>query len=258
MATPTESAALRALQAYALQISEPESLEWGVAYTNPRFPHLPEANQLREIILEQDSDMPRAFESANTHFESKNLACLRWTPAIDQPLENSADYLINQGYTRRDFTIMAVREWIDLPTPESIRILPARAMRKTLTEFLPRMFADASETARTELVEAETERLNEPAMDGFIATQHNKPIGYAAFFEVGDIGWLPTCYVLPEERRKGVALALTGHALRLARRLLMRVTCTKVPASDPAALALCKKCGLSPDGSLTEFLAPGA
>ena len=114
----------------------------------------------------------------------------------------------------------------------------------------------ADESLREELVEAATERLNDPQMDAVIAMVDGETAGFCALFEVGDIALVTDLVVTPAYRRRGVATALVNHVLKLARRLLMRVTCVKVPVDNAAAATLFGRCGMEPDGDLTEFVAP--
>ncbi|MEE9294749.1 MAG: GNAT family N-acetyltransferase [Phycisphaerae bacterium] len=265
MATATESAILRALQAYGLQLGESFSLDWGIAYTCPRFPQLDSANQFREIIIEETEahgfesvGLPSVFESVEEHFAQQGLKCRRWAPAVDQPLGKLEAFLTGRGFVCEDFVVMGLRSWADLEVAEGIRVLPARAMPKALCEILHEAYAASEPFLRDALVAAATERLDDPQIQGLVATLEGKPVGFGAFYEVGDIGLVTDVFVSEAYRRRGVGTALMDHILKLARRLMMRITCARVPADGAAAIELLRSCGMEADGRLTEFVAPPA
>lgn len=252
MATKTISAILRTNQAYYAQLSEPESLDWGIAYKSPRFPRLPEGNQFREIILETPQALPEAFDSVESYFAKHNLKCHRWAPAADQSVVALDEFLTARGFERYDLSAMVVRRWVDLPHGD-VRVLPARAMRKAWGRILADRFSPTRTPLLETLVEAAGERLNDPQMDGFVATLNGEPAGCCTLYQVGDIGRVTDLYVTQSLRRRGVATALMRHVLRLARRLTMRITCTEIPAGQPFLLDMFGGWGLEIDGTISEF-----
>lgn len=249
MATTTESSLQRAMQAYCLQLSESQSLDHGVAFTSPRFPGLNCANQLREVIVERPEAIPGAFAAAERHFAERGVRCLRWSVAIDEPIDATASFLSTQGFRREEYAVMTVRESVDLPVDEGIRVLPARAMRKALNEILHERCAGFDEAIR-----AMTERLDEPQLDGFVAMRSGTPAGWCSFFQVGDFGLVADLYVVENCRRQGVGVALVSHVLKLARRLLMRKMCLRVGVEQSEAIALFGRCGFERDGTAVEFV----
>ncbi len=250
MATPTESAALRALQAHTLLLGDSESLDWGVAYVCPRFPNINTANQLREVAIERADDIARAFDEVTDRYTAAGLKCHRWALAADQPPDAIGRFLSARGFRREDHTVMTVDAWVDVPAADGVRVLPARAMRKALDAIL----IDAHPGPLTPQRDAAVERLNDPRMEGCVAIVGGAPAGYCTFFEVGDIGYISDLFVSDPHRRRGVGTALMGHVLRLARRLMMRVTCLRVPVDAKNAESLFTRCGLRPDGVVTEFV----
>lgn len=254
MATTTESAIQRSMQAYCLQLSDACSLEWGVAYTCPRFARLDVANQLREVIVERPEDVSSAFSAAEAYFAERGTRCLRWSAALDEPIDEMASFLAERGFRREDFSVMAVRGWVEIPVREAFRVLPARAMRKALAAILRRRYGEMDPTVAGASVEASMERLDEAQMEGFVAMCGSEAVGWCSFFEVGDIGMVTDLFVAASHRRRGVGTALMGHTLKLARRLLKRVTCVRVGADQTGAIELFRRCGLEVDGAVVEFV----
>lgn len=254
MATATVSAILRSNQAYYAQLSDTTSLQYGIAYTCPRYPSLESANQFREVLIEQLGDVETAFAEVEAHFAGAGVRCYAWVPAADQSIEPMATFLSSKGYCRRDLSAMVVQEWVELPAPRDIRVLPARAMRKALHAIHAEEFRMSDSAKQDMLMAAATERLDEPQMDAFVALLDGAPAGHCTLFQVGDIGRIVDLFVVELFRRGGVATALMGHLLRMARRLTMRITCMEIPSDSVAALTLCERCGLVQDGTTTEFV----
>lgn len=254
MATATVSAILRSNQAYYAQLSDTTSLQYGIAYTCPRYPSLESANQFREVLIEQPGDMEPAFAEVEAHFAGAGVRCYAWVPAADQSIEPVATFLSSKDYRRRDLSAMVVQEWVELPAPRDIRVLPARAMRKALHAIHAEEFRMSDAAEQDMLTAGATERLDESQIDAFVALLDGAPAGHCTLFQVGDIGRIVDLFVVESFRRGGVATALMGHLLRMARRLTMRITCMEIPSDSVAALTLCERCGLVQDGTTTEFV----
>ncbi len=254
MATPTETAIQRAMQAYGLLLGESCGLDWGVAFTSTRFPRIASGNQLREVMVGRAEELPMAFESVEAYFAERGARCLRWSPAVDQPVDALAPFLADRGFDRDDYSLMTVREWVDVPSREGVRVLPARAMPKALSAILRQRHADAGAELVDARVDAERERLDEARIEGFVAVCEGEAVGWCSFFEVGDIGVVTDLFVASDHRRRGVGTTLMSHALKLAKRLMMRVTCVRVGVAHSGACALFQRCGLETDGSAVEFV----
>src|SRR3989304_5124695 len=98
MERTTVGSLLRSTQAYCSELCEKETLEYGIAYYNPRFASLPEANQFREVLIEDPSRIPEAFEQTETWFRHRELFCPRWAPAEGQGTKELADFLTQHGF----------------------------------------------------------------------------------------------------------------------------------------------------------------
>ena len=258
MATATVSALLRANQAYYAQLSETCSLEhWGIAFSakGREQATVAEANQFREVIIEDGSEFERVFSAVETYFGELGLSCFIWAPAADADDDALAEFLGRRGFRRREMLAMTVREWVDSDVDAGVRLLPARAMRRGLQVVHEERFAAAGTKQRNNLIGAVIERLNDPRMDAFVAVVEDKPAGYGALFQIGDVGRICDVYITPEFRRRGVGRALVGQMLRLARRLCLRAVCAPVESYNAAGLALYGSSGLVPDGSVVEFVA---
>lgn len=135
---------------------------------------------------------------------------------------------------------------------DSIRVLPARAMKKAYRAT----FDGSRDAASAEAVRAGIARLDDPNYDSFVAMVGDVPAGRAAYLEVGDIARLADVFVLPEFRRRGVGRALAARFAQLARRLTPRVAVASCDCEDAAAVAFLERCGFAAVGTLTAFDRP--
>ena len=119
----------RTSQAYCSQLCEKQTLQYGIAYYAQRFAPLPEANQFREVVVQNGALLPVAFAETESWFGDRQLRCDRWVPAVDQPPDPLGAFLSEKGFRPRRLNAMILTEWIDLHPLPDVRILPARAMR---------------------------------------------------------------------------------------------------------------------------------
>lgn len=250
----TVSALLRAEQAYVAQLADPESLDHGIAFVARRFKSLDDANQFREVVIETPDQIPAVFNAVQDYFAKQGAPCRVWAPAADAPVDALDPFLRQNGFTPRHFNGLRITEWVDLPNPDGLRILPARAMPKAFDAVLHRRYADPANPSNSDRIAAAIERLNDPRTDAWVALRDGHPAGYCSLFQVGDVARLSDAYVVDESRRAGIATAMIGHALRLARRLMFRIVTARAPTDDAPAAALLHRCGFSADGALTDFV----
>jgi GNAT superfamily N-acetyltransferase len=258
----------RSDRALVEQIAQWESLDFGVAYTSTGFATLPEANQLRDVWL-ADVDGPTAFTRAEAYYAQRGLTCQAWTAASSQPPEPVDALLISKGWRRVDRLAMALVHWNapmehgrprhgevstrlwnapQVPSVPSIRILPARAMRKAYRAT----FGD-DEPLSTICAEAGLERLNDANLDTFVATLDGQPAGRISYLSVGDAARLTDLHVLPTMRRRHVGLHLVAHALQLARRLSPKALVATVGLGNSPGKAILERCGFEGHANLTTY-----
>src|SRR3990172_8473514 len=94
----TVGSLLRSTQAYCSELCEKETLEYGIAYYNPRFSLLPEANQFREVLIEDLARIAEAFEQTEKWFRQQEMFCHRWAPAEGRGTDELADFLTQHGF----------------------------------------------------------------------------------------------------------------------------------------------------------------
>ena len=255
MQLSTRSAIARSTQAYCSLISEAESLDYGVTFRCQRFRRLSAANQIREVVADSVESAAEAFKSVEAYYASHGLECHRWAPTIDADPEVLNACLNPRGFTRRSLNAMVLANWPTLNENSHIRILPARPMR----DAFRRTYVDASLAGLddpNQVADAALDRLDEAALDMFVAVVDKKPVGRGGLFMVGDIGRIVDVAVLPEWRGQGVGTAVMRHILALAQRLTPRIVCLEVNAGDEGSSALLKRCGFVVDGQLIEFDRP--
>jgi len=149
-----------------------------------------------------------------------------------------------------------VRE-VEAAGDAGVRVLPARAMRRALKALTEREYAGEEGGLGGLLCEAVFERLNDARMDAVVAMSGQKPVGRCGLFQVGEIGRVCGCFVLPEHRGRGVGREMMGHVVRLARRLMLRVVCLPIRSREAEAAGFFEACGFVRDGSVCEFVSPG-
>ena len=248
-ANSTVTAAQKSELALCEQLSEWESLPYGVAFWSDDFPGAPEANQLRDVWL-ADVDGEAAYEKAETYFDSKGVSCGRWTPASGQDVEPVARVLNSRGWIRRISTVWGLSswDWLEVVPNDAIRVLPARAMPKAFRAT----FEDGSPDAdmRSELA---GERLNDSRLDVFVAVHDGTPAGRIGYLQVGDIARVTELTVLPGLRHRGVAKALATHVLQLARRLLPKEIVACCDQDDGTAADFLRRMGFGEAGRMECF-----
>ena len=249
-------AVLRSTQAYGLQLSKAESLDWGVAYTSPRFARLSEANQFCEFIVSHESDVPAAYEAVHAYFAARKLTCYGWTPAADQPYEAMGQFLWEKGYRRRDLWACVLATWPEVEFQDEVRVLPARPMRQLYRQTFLDPQGPYPAGHRELEADAGLERLDGASYEAQVALVGNRPVGRCALFQVGDIGRVIDLYVLSGYRRRGVATALVAHVLGIAKRFVARTVCLEVEADNEAALRCVERMGFVRDGRLVKFHHP--
>lgn len=227
----------------AEEVSQWESLSYGVAYWSAVFPMSAEVNQLRDVWL-ADVDGAAAYEQAEAWFAERGTVCGRWTPASGQPEEPVAQLLSDRGWRRVEMSAWGLSrwDWVESAARPEIRVLPARAMPKAFRGTFAGGDADIA-----------VERLNDSRVDVFVATRNGEPAGRIGYLQVGDVARLTEVYVVPQSRGAGVARAMVSHVLQLARRLLPKALVASIRAEDVEATAFLNRCGFSRRGETTHF-----
>ncbi len=249
MAATTVGSILRSSQAYYGLICERQTLDHGIAFYNSPLAALPEANQFREVVIENPVDLARAYDAAEELFAGLGLMCHRWAPAEGARIPGLAEHLADCGFAERAYDALTLARWIAPQPNPQVRVLPARAMRQA--------FEATFGPAALER-DAAVQRLDQPTMDMFVALCGGVPAGRCALYQVGDIGRVLGPVVLPQFAEQGVAEALLAHALSMGQRLQMRTIVTRLPAEDSAARRLMQSFGFEADGRIFEYHREGS
>lgn len=253
MERATIGSILRTTQAWCAQLCEKETLNYGIAYYSNRFAKLPEANQFREVVIQDDAAFPKALAESREWFTSQSLACHRWAPAEGHAGKELTAFLEKNGFKKRVYTAMALTEWMKIdPTPD-VRILPARAMRAALRATFTEVDSSASDAEESLMADACDERMNDPQFDMFVAFVKGKPAGRCALYQVGDIARLMDLSVRPAFADSGADRTLVAHMLSFAKRLSMRDICVQVADTDSRGCAWFEPFGFTADGTIEEF-----
>lgn len=225
------------------QVSQWDSLDYGVAYWSTAHPTLPEANQLRDVWL-ADITADEAYAQSEAYFAERGARCGLWTIASSQSEGPVRDLLTGKGWQRLETTVLSLARWdlTEAPVETTIRILPARAMRKAYRAT----FDDSSTDG-----DAAVTRLDDSNLDEFVATIDGAPAGRIGYLSVGDTARITNAFVLPAFRGHRVEFQLMAHVLRLARRLLPKII---VSGADTAeAQSFLNQCGFESASTTVEY-----
>ncbi|MDO8629735.1 MAG: hypothetical protein Q7R41_04520 [Phycisphaerales bacterium] len=249
----TVGSLLRSTQALCLQLCQKQTLDYGIAHFSERFAALPDANQFREVLIDDPARIPDAFAQADAWFTERKLVCHRWSPAGGQSDDALAMFLASRGYRPRPLTAMILVGWRELAPAPDVRVVPARALR----EMLRRSYLDddtpPTAKARELLAESYNERMDDPQLDLFVATIDRRPAGRVALYQVGDIARIVDLTVLPAFVDRGVEYALLGHALALAKRLALPSILAQVAENATTHRRWLTDAGFVEDGRIVEF-----
>jgi GNAT superfamily N-acetyltransferase len=248
------SAVRRAEQAYCEQVTQAETLDFGVAFTSGAFPHSADGNQFREVQL-GGTPIAEAFEAVERYYAQRNLTCFRWVPAMNEPLDAYDAFLPSRGFIRRDRLALVMADWPATAPPDpAVRIIPARAMRRAYrATFLDPGDSRWSEESKGRMADEAEERMNDANYDVFVAMLGDRPAGRVGYHEVGDIAALRDLYVVQAVRRAGVGRALTMHVVMLAKRLSPRLLVTSLADDEPPGSRYVGRIGFVPVGRMAEF-----
>jgi GNAT superfamily N-acetyltransferase len=238
-------------EAYYRQVCLEETLDNAVAHSSEEHPALAECNFVSDVLIEELQAEPEAvLRGVQAFFAERGTACHRWIPALQQRVETLETLLVPQGYVREQ-TVALLRP----PGPPAeanprVSMLPARAMRRACTAVLEERFAGE---IRDEQVEVHLQRLNDPQYDALVAMLEDRPAGFIAVHQVGEIGRIRDLHVMPAQRRTGVATAMLNYAIATAQRWLLRPICAQVSAEDAAGRALFTGLGFEAAGTLVRY-----
>jgi N-acetylglutamate synthase-like GNAT family acetyltransferase len=250
------SSLLRSTQAFCMQLCEKETLDYGIAFFSPDFAALPEANQFREVWIEDPIEIPVAFEQAEHWFAHHNLFCHRWAPAQGAASQQLEGFLDARGFNKRSFRAMVLREWVEIEPAQQVRILPARAMRAAFRDTYLLDETAGAGPVRKLLADAYDQRLNDPQFDMFVAVIDHKPVGRAALYQVGDVARVVDLAVLKGFESHRVEDALLAHLIAMAKRLQFRHVLAQIEHEDKPRYSWLRRAGFVVDGEITEFERP--
>lgn len=249
----TTGSLLRTAQAFCLQLCDKQTLDLGIAYYCERFSALPEANQFREVIAADPSEVSGAYRQAQEWFSRNNLTCHRWAPADGRANAALDRFLSAKGFAKRTYAAMLLTSW---PHPESggkVNVLPARAMREAFRQTFLADDVPEERQRRELLADAFEERMNDPHLDMFVAIVESKPVGRGGLFQVGDIARVMVPRVAPAPHKPLVEDSLLAHTLALAKRLTMRRVVTRVGTDDRDRMVRLEEAGFVADGEIVEY-----
>ena len=237
------SAVRRADQVFSEQVGDKSTLDCGVAFFDVEYPHSAQNNVLREVWVEQSEAMPAAWAQVEQFYSDCGTECCGWVPSLGQSVAVIETFLIDHGLRKQTLAAMGLSAWPTLPVDPSVRVLPARAMRKAFRSL-------HQDDREADLAER---RLDHAQFDVFVAMVDAEPAGRCGLLQVGEIADVRNLYVSPAFRRRQVATTLISHVLEMARRLMMKSVCGKIDVENTEGMALLRSCGFEQHGEVVEF-----
>lgn len=253
MERSTVGSLLRSTQALCTQLSEKETLEHGIAYYSERLALAPEANQFREVVIDDPAAADRAYAEAEGWFQARGLRCHAWAPAGGASTPTLDELLKTRGFIATEYTALILSRWVEFEPVEGVRVLPGRAMRAALERTFLDHDAPPGEPAPPMSAAVCTQRMDDPQFDMFVAMHSEAPAGRCAFYQVGDLARVMDLFVLPNHAGVGVEQALIAHVLAMAKRLAIRNIHTQIDSGDRAALDFFQRAGFEADGTIVEY-----
>ncbi|MCB9852004.1 MAG: hypothetical protein H6819_02825 [Phycisphaerales bacterium] len=235
------------------QICEWEPLDYGVAFTCPRYPELTDAQQLRDVWL-ADIDGSDAFDRAETYFADRNLQCAIWTPAPGQPEAPVEAVMIDKGWQRENIIALNLADIDKSPAElerEDMRVLPARAMRRAYRTFL-----ESLHDGETAACDAAFDRLDDASYEVLLAVRDGVAVARIGYHEVGEFARLRDFSVTSDADDNDSRSLLLAHFLLRARRLSPRVVVACFPEAATDEIAFLTQRGFADAGRLVRFRRP--
>ena len=247
---------LRTEQAYCEQLCEKDTLDFGIAFHSARYASLPEANQFREVVIDDAARCPMAVEQAQAFFQERGLACHVWAPANGVAPHGLADLLASRGFVRTQWVAMRFGHWTELEPAEGIRVLPARPLREAYRETC--LATAPPESDASLFADAHNARLDDPQMDMFVALAGERPVARGGLYQVGDIGRILAPTAVGTAEGRNAVRAILRYTLTIVRRLTLKHVCCRIDRRDEESRALLASAGFAPDGEIEEFVRPHA
>lgn len=233
----------RAEQVFHEQVGQKQTLEYGIAFFDVEYPQSQQDNAFREVLIENPQVVPQAWAEAQAFYGQRKLQCHRWVPSLAQSLGVIEPFLTSQGMLRRSFAALAISSWPQIKSDRNVRVLPARAMRQAFRK----LHADAL------TAQIEERRLDYAQFDVCVAIVDGQPAGRCGLLQAGEIAQVRDLHVAEPFRGRRVGATLLSHMLDVARRLMMKVVCTKTEADNAAGLDFLRACGFEQQGDMIEF-----
>lgn len=201
----------------------------------------------------------RDFTAVDGFFAARGLRCVRWIPAVEQPIDGLAALLRGTGFERDDWTTAVLPTEAPLPDVPAMRVLSGRAMPRAYRVVLAERQGEAAPGDGA--IVAELEKLDSAQYEPFVAMLDERPAGVMGLYQTGEVGRLSDLFVSEALRRQGVAAGLVATAIRTARRWGLRYICAQFSrdsASGPQIEALLKRTGFCVGGTIPTLRLPEA
>ncbi len=243
---------LRVNQSHTQQICEKQTLEYGICFYATKFPNYDQANQFREVVLDDDVSLETVYQESQAWFAQHQLTCQRWAPAMGQNCDKLTPFLVEKGFTPQTYSAMQLTQWGELDEHDEVRIVPARAVRQKFRELVRQESQEESESAAALRVQAEELRMDDTTYDACIALADNKAVGRCSLYQVGDIACVMDFHVPHSSDSAAIEMSLLSHVLALAKRLVIGNICTQVELESPK-MSLLQRAGFESQCEIVEF-----
>lgn len=253
----TSAAIRRTDQKHLEQLAESHPLDSCVAYFSTRHPRVPGCNGVFDVDATQlTSDAQSAIARV---FRDRGTTCGFWRSRQPEPDSALAARLAPLGF-RAVYRRILRQLPRTHPPSVTLRVLSARAMRRTYQSLLEVAFATASGGRNPALAEAEVaahlDRLDDPNYDVLIALDGDAPLAAAALLQVGEIGRVCDWVSAPPTVDASPLPLLLARISTAARRWALQMIWAVADEADEPGYAALLAAGFEPAGDWIEFRGP--
>ena len=202
------------------------------------------------------------MEQVKAYYDSVGATCQLWVmdPSADaSSVDPMADYLLEQGYTRRrsDLLILLHAPASGLQSPADIRILPARAALEQTRRFMLAISPPEHITAGA-YADAAMAHLDDPHWESLLALRGGVPVAHVGVLSVGDVGRIDQLHVADPHRRQGLGRLMLMRAFDICARSTFRQVMLACEADRQPAIRLFHALGFEKSADLIAYVAPQA
>ncbi len=238
-------------------LAEAETIDMGIAFTNPGLHSVYDANRMMDAALPPGMAPADALASVEAHFRLRRTRCAYWILNPSAPTQSTqplVEQLLMTGHTTHAVDVMVVEHQTKLaPETDDLRIIPARAGFRQIQSLAE---ASATESGEPKLADAILSHLDDPHWDASIALRDGQAVAMAGVLAVGEVGRIDEVYVVAPLRRTGIGRTMMQRTLAACARAQFRHVMLAVLPDNFRALDLYAGMGFRRIGQIVTYRSP--